>query len=129
MSILIVDDEVSILTMTRKLLEVKGYEVATCVSARDAQAMMREVSFQLVLTDIVMPDIDGLELIQWIRENYPATKVIAFSGNSRLDPGNYLHIAGVMGAVRTLRKPLEASTLLTAVKALTDAPPETSKDA
>ncbi|MDJ0838144.1 MAG: response regulator [Acidobacteriota bacterium] len=123
MSILVVDDEPSILTMTRKLLESKGYHVAVSPSARDAQVMMGEVSFQLVMTDIVMPDIDGLELIKWIREHHPQTKILAFSGNSLLDPGNYLHIAGVMGAVRTLRKPFETAALLSAVKALVGDPP------
>ncbi len=66
-----------------------------------------------MITDIFMPDIDGLALIMDIRKMYPETKVIAISGGSEVVTGDYLHVAEALGAIRAFQKPLDLEALVT----------------
>ena len=85
-------------------------------NGKSALRMLDNASVDLVITDIFMPDTDGLALILGIRKAYPETKVIAISGGSDVIDGDYLHVANVFGAVRVFHKPLDLEALVAAVE-------------
>jgi YesN/AraC family two-component response regulator len=72
----------------------------------------------MVITDIIMPEKDGIEAIMDLKRERPDLKLIAISGGGRADPENYLHSAQLLGANRTLRKPFTNEAILAAVKEL-----------
>jgi YesN/AraC family two-component response regulator len=80
--------------------------------------MHRENPINFVITDIIMPEKEGMEVITEFRRDYPAVKLIAISGDGRIGPANYLKIAKLPGAGRTFAKPVEAAQLLSAIEEL-----------
>jgi CheY-like chemotaxis protein len=78
----------------------------------------------LVITDLVMPEMEGIETIQAFRRRCPALPMIAISGGGRLGPDNYLSMAGQIGANRTFEKPFRMEEILTAVRELTEKKPD-----
>src|SRR5689334_10114685 len=74
--ILIVDDEAPSRELCRLFLETDGYEVETSDQARKALALLSVKQFDLVLTDLSMPDMDGIELVKQVKYHYPHTDVI-----------------------------------------------------
>jgi PAS domain S-box-containing protein len=111
--ILVADDEPAIRHLLKEILERSDFEV---VEAADGKAALREIRSQpidLVLTDLVMPEKEGLETIPIIRREFPAIKIIAMSGAFG---GEFLNPAKLLGAHATLLKPISPSTVLEAVK-------------
>jgi YesN/AraC family two-component response regulator len=80
--------------------------------------LFREEAADLVITDIIMPDQEGIETIMELRRDFPEVKIIAISGGGRVRPDEYLHMAKTMGAHLTLLKPFEQQELLSAVQKL-----------
>jgi YesN/AraC family two-component response regulator len=115
--VLIIDDAIPILKLLRNILEGEGYNVLTASTAREGLRLCREEKVDLVITDIIMPDKDGLETIMELRRDYPEVKIIAMSGGGRIGPEEYLHAAKHMGAQGTLCKPFTRKELS---KALTE---------
>jgi CheY-like chemotaxis protein len=113
--ILVIDDEEDICEMTRLLLEKAGHEVTTTTDARLAARMLREQGFDAVITDMLMPDKDGLEVMADIRRHHPAVRIIASSGGGRVSSDSYLHIARKSGAHALLSKPFTLPELIGAV--------------
>ncbi len=119
--ILVIDDEDEIRAIIRKSLERDGYQVTDASNANVGMKLCQEEPFDLVITDIVMPEKDGIEAIGEIRRYFPKTKIIAISGGSqRLKANDVLHTAGILGAQCTLSKPFELEELLNAVRDLLD---------
>lgn len=115
--ILIVDDETGIVTILKEMLLKLGYEVLTASGGAQAMDELSDGRIDLVVTDIVMPDIDGLELISSIRATCPATKVVAISGGGSVEgPEAYLREAMKLGATRCLTKPFMLRELASLVK-------------
>lgn len=115
--ILLVDDDEFVRGILRKALVSAGYEVEEAPDGKKALASYRQQASDLVITDLVMPEKDGLEMIRELRSLDPAVKIIAMSGGGRmLGPAQlYLASARIFGAVRILAKPFNASALLQAV--------------
>jgi CheY-like chemotaxis protein len=113
-SILIVDDDETGRRIIAEVLATAGYEVAEAANGREALKLLAERPTDLLLTEIVMPEREGLQLIQDVRKLHPETRIVAMSGNLRA--GNYLSIARVLGASQTLRKPLAVSELLRSLR-------------
>jgi two-component system cell cycle response regulator CpdR len=114
--ILIVDDERDIRKMLRELLEFHGYEV---VEAEDGRAGIRvadETLPHLIITDIIMPEQEGLSTIRELKKKRPLTKIIAISGGGLFVSVNYLDLARKLGADRVFSKPLEFEPLLQAIR-------------
>lgn len=115
--ILIIDDEQPIRSVLRRVLERAGHEVG---EADDGQAGLKQIaasSFDLVVTDIVMPKMEGIEFIFQVHREQPGLKVIAVSGGGRVAPKAYLDMARSAGAVSVLVKPFTIEELLAAVDA------------
>jgi len=119
--ILAIDDSPSILQMAELILTDAGYQVVTCTDGKEAIRLLRDESFDLILTDIYMPDQDGLEVIRERRRLCPNVPVIAMSGMS--GPHSMLGVAKQMGACQTVQKPFSRSDLLAAVEAALGASP------
>ena len=116
--ILIIDDEPYILLMLKKMLEKAGYEVDLASNGREGMALFEKASADLVITDIIMPDKEGLELILDMKKQRPALKIIAMSGGGRISPESYLECAKHFGAERVFQKPFRQKDLVSAVKEL-----------
>ena len=114
--VLIVEDEEDILTAWRTALEQKGYTVETADSADGALAVLNHKTIDLVLTDIVMPGKDGIELTSIIKKHHPQVKVLAVTGGGKLGyPEELLDRAMDHGADFVLAKPIRLSDLLGAI--------------
>lgn len=110
--ILVVDDDPKVRDVIGAMLESAGYEVSLAKNGRDAVNMVQERPFTAILTDLVMPEQEGIETIKHIREHYPGIKIIAMSGAFG---GDYLRIASYLGAHSTLAKPINLQVLLDTV--------------
>lgn len=110
--ILVVEDDPEFGTMLSHMLRRRGHAVRLTARAHDVIARDAAAGAELLLTDIFMPDIEGLELIRWVRRNHPGLKVIAMSGGAALLRGfDPLRNAEAFGADGALAKPFEPTTL------------------
>jgi len=116
--ILIIDDDVQILKMLRKTLEHEGHEVVDAADGNKGLRLYRENPTDLVITDIIMPNKEGIETIGALRREFPEAKIIAMSGGGQIEAEEYLHMAKLLGAQRTLTKPFQNEELLEAIGAL-----------
>lgn len=116
--LLIVDDNKSFLEMLKEFLTDRGYDVAYCNNGKEAQKKFSEFMPDIVVTDIIMPGVDGIELLLGLRKINPDVRVIAMSGGNRGHADTYLHMAEKLGANVILNKPFELSELLEQVRKL-----------
>jgi DNA-binding NtrC family response regulator len=126
-TILIIDDETQIRSMVRLILERAGYTVIEAQDGIEGIRAFREKPADLILTDLIMPNKDGIGMIIELKKEFPAVKIIAMSGGGLNRPEGYLRGAQKLGAACTLSKPLNRNDLLRAVrdtlKGLSPAPP------
>ena len=122
--ILVIDDDPQVCDLIRLALETAGYEVEVRKNGIEGQHVLLEHSINLIITDVVMPEKDGLQLIRELRKLEPRPKIIAISGG--LTRVNYdpLPAAKLMGAEEILRKPFTVATLLETVKRMLDETPQ-----
>ena len=113
---LVVDDDAGIRNFLRMLLELEGYEVATAGNGIDALEAQRQDPAAIVLTDIFMPDAEGMETIVRLREEFPQVRIIVMSGGGAYRGANYLKLARELGAVRALKKPFPPQELIDAMR-------------
>ncbi|MCU0589463.1 MAG: response regulator [Syntrophobacteraceae bacterium] len=112
-TILLIDDEKLLLNMLRSMLEREGFGVLEAEDGNRGLQLVREGGVDLVITDIFMPDKEGLETIRELRKVYPHIKIIAISGGSPKAEGfSPLPLAEKLGADHVLPKPFERSELL-----------------
>lgn len=116
--ILVFDDEPSILLMIKKMLEKAGHEVDIALNGKEGMALFQKHKPDLVITDIIMPEQEGLETIISLRKNYPDLKIIAISGGGRIGPDGYLPGAKLLGANAVFTKPLMQKEFMQAVSDL-----------
>ena len=117
--VLIVDDDDQFRLMLRRLLEKEGYEVHEAIDGKQGIETFRRLRTDLVITDIIMPEKEGVETIVALRQEFPSIKIIAISGGGRNAPGDYLMLANKLGAQVTMEKPLDRNRLLREVETLT----------
>lgn len=116
--ILVIDDEAPVRDMMRQTLERAGYEVVEAGDGRRGMAQLRQQPVDLVITDILMPEQEGIETIRMLRKEFPQMKILAISGGGKKGNLDVLPIARTFGAHYTLAKPFERQELLDAVSAL-----------
>ena len=114
-TILLIDDDASIRMVFQVALEQAGYHVLTAENGKHGLRLLEHQAVDLIIVDIFMPEMDGLELIPLIRKTRPATKMIAISGKSGVM--DCLDAAKQLGAHDTLMKPFSRQELLDAVSA------------
>lgn len=113
--ILVIDDEKPIRILLKKMLEREGFEVITASDGKEGMIVFSKTPIDLVITDIIMPEKEGIEIIRELRKGYPDIPVIAISGGGRNTPESYLDVARLLGAVEILQKPIKKETLIIAV--------------
>ena len=113
--ILLVDDDDAFAEMVHKALSVSGYAVVRARNGKEALRLYDPQTVSLVLTDLIMPEMDGMELIVKLEQLDPAVRVLAMSGGGRANPEAYLPLAERLGAVKTLAKPFQLEALRRAV--------------
>ena len=113
-SILLIDDNDQIRVLLRRVLEEAGYFVMDAANGRAGIHQFRETPVDLVITDLLMPDNDGLEVTMTLRRESPHVKIIALTGG--VGNLNLLEVAKLLGAHRTMKKPFEMTDLLEAVQ-------------
>lgn len=118
--ILVVDDEESLRRLLRRTLEGSGHQVTEAGDGQTALEVLKDSPADLVITDLYMPNTDGLELILKLRAFSPGLKVIALSGGSQFKRMDTLSIAEQMGAYAAIRKPLDLESLLETVRRALD---------
>lgn len=104
-----------------EVLEQSGFQVLTAQSGREATAMILEHPVDLLITDLNMPDEDGIEIIRRLRKDHPHLKVIAMSG--KFGP-NIMTMAQKLGADATLNKPMTMTELLDCIRKVSDIEPD-----
>ena len=114
--ILIIDDEPQIRSMLRLMLERVGYEVAEAPDGIEGIRRYRENPADLIITDLIMPNKDGIGMIIDLKKEFPKVKIIAMSGGGVNRPEGYLDGAKKLGAACTLTKPIDRDEMLKAVK-------------
>ncbi|MBM4403927.1 MAG: response regulator [Candidatus Cloacimonetes bacterium] len=110
--ILVIEDDTSFRGVLVQMLERAGFEVRFAEDGNQALDICGSFSPDIVLTDIIMPDKEGLETIQELLTLNPGLKIIAMSGGGRFGPESYLPLAQKLGAKRTLQKPFMREELL-----------------
>jgi CheY-like chemotaxis protein len=116
LSILIADDEQDICVLLEQWLTPLGHAVRTARSGSEALKRVAEHPVDLVVTDILMPEGDGLKLMEGLRQTCPAARVLAISGGGRfMDGREYLKIAQGLGAHAAIMKPFTRDQFLAAV--------------
>ena len=115
-SILVVDDEPGIRELLCLMLEAAGHTVASAEDGMEAPKVLASTPVDVVITDLLMPERDGLEFIGEIRKKFPAVKIIAMSGGGHIARDSYLRIAKNFGAHVLLEKPFSQAGVLDAVE-------------
>ena len=116
--ILLVDDDRQLADGLAEYLQRHGYEVLQAHQGRDAMNLLARQRVARVISDIFMPEGDGIELLSLLRRCTPAPAVVAMSGGGLGQIGGMLRIASVLGATRTLAKPFHPAHLLRLVQEL-----------
>lgn len=114
--ILLADDSEDFLAIQSTLLTHAGHEVQTACNGREALQKLEHFRCSLVVTDIMMPHMDGLEFIMELRKRLNYCHIIALTGGSWMSAPLHLKIASSLGAVTTLSKPVTGRQLLEAVE-------------
>ena len=118
--ILVIDDDEQVLGILRSYLSTQSFDVETARNGVEGLRMYRENPADLVISDIVMPEKEGLQTIQELKLDYPNVKIIAMSGGGRIGTEDYLRVAELHGARRILRKPFKLADVLGLVQSLLD---------
>ncbi|HVA15848.1 MAG TPA: response regulator [Stellaceae bacterium] len=111
-TILVIDDEPMIRHMITRILERASYAVVSAANGIQGLACFRRERPSLVITDLIMPDREGIETIRLILRDQPGMPIIAISGSGRIGSADFLSMARELGASDILRKPFEPRDLL-----------------
>ena len=115
MRVLLIEDDASVRRIVRKMLERGRHEVTEAENGRVGLDRLRDSAFDLVITDIVMPEMDGLETLIELRKHHPTLTVIAMSGGGRTGNMDFLGSAEKLGASSVLQKPFTLDVLTAAI--------------
>jgi DNA-binding NtrC family response regulator len=114
-TILVIDDEPAVRRSLRRILELDGHQVIEAEDGRAALQAEEAHAVDLIITDVFMPEMDGIEFLIMHQERRPGIPIIAISGGGFADKDFVLTDAGMIGATETLSKPLEVDQVRAAV--------------
>ncbi len=118
--VVVIDDNPAILDILSKVLAREGHEVVVAADGALGEARVAEAPTDLVVTDIIMPNREGLETIIELKRRQPGLRIIAISGGGRMRKLDVLEMAGRIGADRVIEKPLDRAAFLATVRELLD---------
>ncbi len=116
--LLVVDDDPEIRDLLKKFFELVGYSVDVAEDGKSANRMLESGPYDLMVTDIVMPNQDGVENIMRARKAYPGMWLIAMSGGGYIQTKTYLKVAESLGADAVFQKPFKTQEMLAKVREL-----------
>jgi|SRR5688572_4138345 len=119
-TILVIDDDTAVRNTVRTILERAGYSVREADDGEQGVKLYRDTRSDLVITDLFMPQQDGIETIQQLRAEFPDARILAVSGGASLGAEGPLIDARMLGADETLAKPFSKDALLQRVRGLID---------
>lgn len=122
-NILIVDDDPTILAIGAELLRSTDHAALLARDGEEAIKTMSAVPIDLVVLDMFMPNMDGLETIMQMRRLFPAIRIVAITSGGSMGPKDMLQIARTLGADATLQKPLRAATFVETISEVLNSPP------
>ncbi len=114
--ILVVDDDDLIRDLIYEILEPNGYQILLADNGNKALEILDQEEVDLIITDIIMPDKEGIETIIDIKKKLPRAKIIAMSGGGQLDANSYLSIAKKLGVKATITKPFDPAKLIRTIE-------------
>jgi len=114
-TILVIDDDRAVLHSLAAVLEAEGFNVLTAGDGKAGMSVFQQSRPDIVVTDIIMPNQEGIETIVQMRRARPDAKIIAMSGGGRIGNNDFLQIASTLGADFTLPKPFDPDHLTAAV--------------
>jgi DNA-binding response OmpR family regulator len=118
MKILVIDDDDLVRRMVTKVLRADGHDVVTAADGLRGMDMVHKERPQIVITDIFMPEQEGIETILAIRRENPGIKIVAMSGAGEIGGNDLLKMALLLGADDSIPKPFRAHDLLARIRAL-----------
>ena len=116
--VLVIDDNDDFRKLALLWFQIHGIEALGAANGVEGLEMQRKDPAQIVVTDIFMPEKEGIETIQDLRREFPAAKIIAMTGRESLTDYDVFQVARELGAVKTLKKPFKLDELVAVVKEL-----------
>jgi CheY-like chemotaxis protein len=117
-TILVIDDDPMAREIITEMLSQSGHQAVNASDGGEGLQLSRNGAFDIVITDIIMPEVEGVETIIQLRKDNPDVKIIAISGGGRISAYWHLSVAEQFGAEKTLEKPFAKYDLLKAVNQL-----------
>lgn len=118
--ILIIEDDNELREMLKVALQRRNYIIMEAENGKEAISHFKPSVTDLVITDLIMPEEDGLKVVIKLREIKPAVKIIAISGGGKAGPGSYLNLAKALGADAVFSKPFSVHDMISKIKLLLD---------
>ena len=116
--ILLIEDYDLIRGLLRETLEVAGHTVIDARNGHEGLVLFQDSTADLVITDMVMPEMEGFEVLRELRRTHPLVKIIAISGAGPDSGADYLHMATLLGAAKVFVKPFPIAALIAAIDEL-----------
>lgn len=116
--ILVVDDDPTIRAIAQELLHGSGHELFEAEDGDEALRIAAVMPIDLIVLDMLMPNKDGIETIQAVKRDHPATRILAISSGGRMDGAMLLKLATAFGADETMQKPLRLGTFAVIIDSL-----------
>jgi CheY-like chemotaxis protein len=116
--ILVIDDNKILLNVITDTLSSEGHDVTSSSNSSKLDSLLNKETYELLITDIIMPDKEGIEIIMHVRDLHPDTKILAISGKDMGGDFNILDLATGIGAHATMKKPFSNGDLIMEVNKL-----------
>lgn len=116
--ILLVEDDDLVRDMLIQVLQRAHHEVKSAIDGEEASEILKNMTPDIMVTDIIMPKKSGITLISEVKNKHPKMEIIAISGGGRLDPTGYLDLSESLGATVSFEKPIDKTALLMAIDLL-----------
>src|SRR5690349_20135697 len=113
----VIDDDEQVRALLHEILDRAGFEVVEAANGVEGVSVYRSAPSDLIITDLIMPEKEGVETILELRSEFPSARIIAISGGGRNGAQDYLAIAAKLGARRVVAKPFSRQEILDAVQA------------